>query len=313
MLAGGLLLLYFGAEWLVAGAARLAESFGVAPVVVGLTVVAYGTSAPELVVGIDAALRGQGAIALGNVVGSNIANIGLILAVAALIAPPRIDPVLARREVWVLLGSAALVPIALLGGGVQWWDGVGLIALAVAYTAVMVRSARVVPGDLAVVAEAASAAAPGPAPRSRLALAGLALFGLGLLVAGGHFLVDGAVGLARTFGMSERLIGLTIVAIGTSVPELATSMIAAMRGHSDIAVGNVVGSNIFNVLLILGSSSLVGGIAADPSALALDLGVLGAMTVAAAIVIRTRTQISRPEALVLLLGYLGFLSALALV
>ncbi len=315
MLVGGLVLLYFGAEWLVSGAARLAESFGVAPLIVGLTVVAYGTSAPELVVGVGAALRGQGDIALGNVVGSNVANIGLILAVAALIVPPRIDPSLARREVWVLLGSTALVPLALLGGGIQWWDGAGLVTLAVVYTLVMVRAARTAPGtaaeDLAVVAAAADAAVPGAMPRGRLALAGLAVVGLALLVVGGHFLVEGAVGLARTFGMSERLIGLTIIAIGTSLPELATSIIAAVRGHSDIAVGNVVGSNICNVLLILGASALAGGLDADLSAVALDLSVLAAMTVAAAIVIRTRQRVSRPEAAVLLLGYVAFLAALA--
>jgi cation:H+ antiporter len=316
LLAGGLVLLYFGAEWLVGGAARLAESFGIAPLVVGLTVVAYGTSAPELVVGIGAALRDQGDIALGNVVGSNIANIGLILAVTALITPPRIDASLARREVWVLLASTALVPVALLGGGVQWWDGAGLVALAIAYTVWMVRGARTnateSAEDVAVVAAAADAAAPGPMPRGRLALAGITLLGLALLVGGGHLLVEGAVGLARTFGMSERIIGLTIVAVGTSLPELATSMIAAMRGHSDIAVGNVLGSNIFNVLLILGASSVVGSIDASPSAVALDLAVLAAMTIVTAIVIRTRQQVSRPEAIVLLLGYVAFLSALAL-
>ncbi len=315
-LAAGLLLLYFGAEWLVAGAARLAESFGIAPLVVGLTVVAYGTSAPELVVGIGAALRGQGDIALGNVVGSNVANIGLILAVTALITPPRIDASLARREVWVLLATTALIPVALLGGGVQWWDGAALVTLAVAYTVWMVRSARTTPAEsmaeVAVMAAAADAAAPGAMPRSRPALIGLSLLGLALLVGGGHLLVEGAVGIARTFGLSERVIGLTIVAIGTSLPELATSLIAATRGHSDIAVGNVVGSNIFNVLLILGASSITRSIDADASAIALDLAVLGAMTVVAAIVIRTRQQVSRPEAIVLLLGYVAFLSALAL-
>jgi cation:H+ antiporter len=316
LVVGGLVLLYLGAEWLVAGAARLAESFGIAPLIVGLTVVAYGTSAPELVVGIGAGLRGQGDLALGNVVGSNIANLGLILAATALIAPPRIDASLARREVWVMLGATALLPLALLGGGVQWWDGAALVACAIAYTAWMVRSSRpnaaTAVSEIAIVADAADAAAPGRMPRSRRALAALSLLGLGLLVAGGHLLVEGAVGLARTFGMSERVIGLTIVAVGTSLPELATSIIAAIRGHSDIAVGNVVGSNIFNVLLILGASSLVGSIHVSPSAIAVDLGVLAAMTAVAALVIRTRRVVSRLEATVLLLGYVAFLSALAL-
>lgn len=313
MLAGGLVLLYFGAEWLVAGAARLAESLGVAPLIVGLTVVAYGTSAPELVVGIGAGLRGQGDIALGNVIGSNIANLGLILAVAALVSPPRIDASLRGREALMLCLSAAAVPLVLLDGRVQWWDGVALLGAAVGYTAWMVRSARGgSPGELDVVADAAEDAGLVAAPTGRLRQVGLALLGLALLIAGGHLLVEGAVGLARRFGMSERLIGLTIVAIGTSLPELATSLIAAVRGHSDIAVGNVVGSNIFNVLLILGASSLAGPIEATPSQIALDLGVLAAMTLLAALVIRTRAQVSRLEATILLLGYVGFLAALAL-
>jgi cation:H+ antiporter len=315
MLAGGLVLLYFGAEWLVAGAARLAESFGIAPLIIGLTVVAYGTSAPELVVGIGAGLRGQGDIALGNVIGSNIANLGLILAVAALIAPPRIDASLRGREVWMLCLSTAAVPLVLLDGRVQWWDGALLLAAAAGYTTWMVRSARggaAAARELDVVADAAEDAGLAGPGTSRLRNAGLALLGLALLIGGGHLLVEGAVGLARRFGMSERLIGLTIVAIGTSLPELATSVIAAVRGHSDIAVGNVVGSNIFNVLLILGASSLAGSIAATPSQIALDLVVLGAMTALAALVIRTRARVSRLEATVLLLGYVAFLSALAL-
>ena len=314
MLAGGLVLLYFGAEWLVAGAARLAESFGVAPLIVGLTVVAYGTSAPELVVGIGAGLRGQGDIALGNVIGSNVANLGLILAVAALIAPPRIDASLRGREVWMLCLSTAAVPLVLLDGRVQWWDGVALLAAAVGYTAWMIRSARggAATRELEIVGDAAGEAGLAGESTSRARNALLALAGLALLIGGGHFLVEGAVGLARRFGLSERLIGLTIVAVGTSLPELATSVIAATRGHSDIAVGNVVGSNIFNVLLILGASSLAGPITGTPSALALDLAVLGGMTVVAALVIRTRAQVSRVEATILLVGYVAFLSALAL-
>jgi cation:H+ antiporter len=315
MLLGGLVLLYFGAEWLVAGAARLAESFGVAPLIVGLTVVAYGTSAPELVVGIGAGLRGQGDIALGNVIGSNVANLGLILAVAALITPPRIDPSLRGREVWMLLLSTAAVPLVLLDGRVQWWDGAVLLAVAVGYTTWMVQSARVSAAsraELDAIADAAEDAGLAAAPTGRLRQAGLALLGLAVLIAGGHLLVDGAVGLARRFGMSERMIGLTIVAVGTSLPELATSVIAAVRGHSDIAVGNVVGSNIFNVLLILGASSLAGPITGTPSDLALDLGVLGAMSLVAALVIRTRARVSRLEASGLLVGYVAFLSALAL-
>ena len=315
-LIGGLVLLYFGAELLVGGASRLAASFGIRPLIVGLTVVAYGTSAPELVVGIGAAARDQGGIALGNVIGSNIANIGLILAVAALIRPPVIDTSLRRREVPVLLVTTALVPLVLLGGGVQLWKGVVLLLLAAGYTAWMIRGSGGAPdpaGDAEAVARAADQAALGAVPaRGRLRMVGVTLLGLLLLVGGGHLLVDGAVGIARALGMSDRIIGLTIVAVGTSLPELATSVIAAARGHSDIAVGNVVGSNIFNVLLILGASGVVGTIYAPLSAVSLDLSVLAGMTALAAFVIATRARVSRLEATVLLLGYVSFLVALVL-
>lgn len=313
-LVAGLVLLYFGAEWLVSGAARLATSFGVRPLIVGLTVVAYGTSSPELVVGIGAAVNGQGSIALGNVVGSNIANIGLILSVAALIRPPAIDVSLRRREVPVLLLTAALVPLLLLDSSIHLWEGGALVALAVGYTAWMIRSAR---GDGAIAAEAGEVAAAadraglGSAPEGgRARLVALGLVGLGLLVVGGHLLVEGAVGIASALGMSERLIGLTIVAVGTSLPELATSVIAAIRGHSDIAVGNVVGSNIFNVLLILGASGMAGSVNVSLGDLAVDLVALSIMTAVAALVIVTRRRVSRLEGILLLLGYVGFLFAL---
>ena len=314
LLISGLALLYGGAEMLVGGASRLAASFGIRPLIVGLTVVAYGTSSPELVVGIGAAARDQGGIALGNVIGSNIANIGLILAMAALIRPPAIDQSLRRREVPVLLVTTALVPLVLLDGGLQLWEGAALLCLAAGYTAWMVLGAREAPDmarEVAEIAIAADRAALGAVPeRGRLRLFGVTLLGLALLVGGGHLLVEGAVGVAKALGMSDRLIGLTIVAVGTSLPELATSVIAAVRGHSDIAVGNVVGSNIFNVLLILGASGLVGAIDAPLSSVSLDLAVLAGMTVLAAIVIATRKTVSRLEGTLLLLGYVAFLFAL---
>lgn len=313
-LGGGLVLLYFGAEWLVGSAARLATSFGIRPLVVGLTVVAYGTSSPELVVGIGAAIRGQGDIALGNVIGSNIANIGLILSCAALIRPPAIDRGLRKRELPVLVVATALAPLLLLDGVIGLGDGVGLVALAAGYTVWMVRASRGPAAEQAThIATAADEAALGSVPeRGRVALVGFAILGLVLLVAGGHFLVDGAVGIARRFGMSERVIGLTIVAIGTSLPELATSVVAAIRGHSDIAVGNVIGSNIFNVLLILGASGIAAPIQGELSSLAFDLYALGLMTALAGLSIATRSRVSRLEGMLLLLAYVAFLAILAL-
>ncbi|MBP6837474.1 MAG: calcium/sodium antiporter [Kofleriaceae bacterium] len=322
-LVGGLVLLYFGAEWLVGAASRIAVSLGIRPLVIGLTVVAFGTSSPELVVGIGAAASGQGGIALGNAIGSNIANIGIILAITALIHPPAIDRSLRRREVPVLLGAVALVPLVLLDGVVQWWDGAGLLGIAVVYTWWMVRSARGTPAATGAPAEAAvmaeAAATAGLAPTVPAASArtssrgrdiGLVVLGLALLVVGGRIFVDGAIGVARAFGMSERVIGLTVVAIGTSLPELATSVIAALRGHSAIAVGNVVGSNIFNVLLILGASGLVAPLHAELSDLTVDLVALSGMTVAAALVILTRARVSRAEGVLLLAGYVAFVLAL---
>jgi cation:H+ antiporter len=310
----GLALLYWGAELLVGGASRLAASFGIRPLIVGLTVVAYGTSSPELVVGIGAAARDQGGIALGNVIGSNIANIGLILAVAALIRPPAIDVSLRRREVPVLLLTTALVPLVLLDGGLQLWEGVALLLLAAGYTVWMVVSSRGTQSlahEAAEMATVADRASLGAVPeRGRLRLVGVTLLGLVLLVGGGHLLVEGAVGIAKALGMSDRLIGLTIVAVGTSLPELATSVIAAVRGHSDIAVGNVVGSNVFNVLLILGASGMVGAVRAPLDSISLDLAVLAGMTILASIVILTRQRVSRLEGTLLLLGYVAFLFTL---
>jgi cation:H+ antiporter len=312
-LAIGLALLYFGAEWLVGGAAGLARSFGIRQLVIGLTVIAYGTSSPELVVGISAGLRDQGTIALGNVIGSNIANLGLILSICALIRAPQIDRQIVAREVPVLLVTTGLVPLALLDGRISSVEACTLIVLAVAYTAWMIITSR--RGSTVQAEEVAddAAKASGVAPsRSRRRLALLMLVGLGGLISGGHLLVNGAVGVARVAGLSDQVIGLTIIAVGTSLPELATSTIAAMRGHGDIAVGNVVGSNIFNVLLILGASGLAGSIQAPLGSVGVELVALAAMTVIASVTMATRRTVGRLEAVVMLLGYVAFLSALAL-
>lgn len=316
MLLGGGVLLYFGAEWLVAGASGLARALGVPQLLVGLTVVAYGTSAPEVVVSVKASLAGAGAIALGNVVGSNVANLGLILGLSALLMPARVDGALRRRELPVLALSTLAVPLVLWNDEVSRWEGLALLGAALAYSAwtiagtraQVVLAARATAAELQVAADLAGA--PTVTGRGKLALT--ALLGLGGLVLGGSLFVDGASGLARTFGLSERLIGLTIVAVGTSLPELATSLIAAWRGHSDIAVGNVVGSNIFNALLCLGSAAALGPIAAPLAAAAMDLVALGALTALGLFFMRGPRTISRLEGGVLLGGYVIFLMALVL-
>jgi len=313
LLLVGLACLYFGAEWLVGGAAGLARSFGIRQLIIGLTVVAYGTSSPELVVGISAGLRDQGAIALGNVIGSNIANLGLILAVCALIRAPSVDRQVVMREVPVLFAATAAVPVVLIDGRVSAVESIALLVFAVGYTIAMILTSR--RGSAAAadaVAEDAAEATGIERPRSRKHMTGLTVVGLGLLIGGGHLLVTGASGIARVAGLSDQMIGLTIVAIGTSLPELATSVIAAIRGHGDIAVGNVVGSNIFNIVLILGASGLAGAIETPLSNLVIELVALGSMTLIAAVAMATRRTVGRVEAIVMLLGYIVFLSVLAL-
>lgn len=313
LLIGGGVLLYFGAEWLVGGAAGLARSLRVPSLLIGLTVVAYGTSAPEIVVGIQAALEDHPDLALGNVLGSNVANLGLILGLCALVKPAKVDGALARRELPVLLASTAILPLALLDGSLARWEGAALLTAAVAYTAWMIRGARSRPEMIAEAVSAAgetedaadAAGAPAPtASRARLVL--VAIVGLGVLVLGGHLFVRGASEIAVALGMSERLVGLTIVAVGTSLPELITSLVAARRGHSDIAIGNVIGSNIFNVLLCLGTAALVGDVGAPLRTLALDLAALGALTLVASIFMRTARTMTRLEGGLLAVGYAVF-------
>lgn len=316
-LLGGGVLLYLGAEWFVSGASSLSLALRVPQLLVGLTVVAYGTSAPEIIVGVEAARAGHGAVALGNVIGSNIANVGLILGCAALIRPARVDGALRRRELPVLLISTAIVPLLFMDAILSRAEAAALLGLSVAYTGWMIRTARRAIAvasagrDARAIFNAADlAGAPRPLGTLRAGLT--AAGGLGVLLLGGNLFVDGSVALAYALGMSERIVGLTIVAIGTSLPELVTSVIAAKRGHSDLAVGNVVGSNIFNVLLCLGAAGLAGTVSASLDTLAFDLSALLAATVFAALLIRTERTVTRPEG-GLALGFYAVFIALTIV
>lgn len=307
LLLGGGLLLYFGAEWFVRGASTLAVALRVPTILVGLTVVAYGTSAPEVIVGVQAARSGHGAVALGNVIGSNVANVGLILALAVLVRPAQVDASLRRREVPALLISAALVPTLLFDGRVSAFEGAALLALAIAYTAWMAASTRAnqvqeARTDAQVTSSAADAAG-GPRIRGSTMAALATTLGLAVLLIGGHLFVTGAVAVARRLGMSDRLVGLSIVAVGTSLPELVTSLIAARRGHADIAIGNVVGSNIFNVLLCLGATALARPIEASIDGSLFDIGALLVMTAFAAYCVRSERVITRAEGAIALALY----------
>jgi cation:H+ antiporter len=310
-LIGGGLLLYFGAEWFVGGASALALALKVPQLLVGLTVVAYGTSAPEIIVGVQAASAGHGEVALGNVIGSNIANIGLILGIAALVKPARVDGALRQRELPVLVVSTAIVPLLLLDSVLSHSEAGGLLVVAIAYTGWMIHAARSAASVATARSEARAAgeaadAAGAPRPVGTLRAALTAAVGLAVLLIGGHIFVVGAVSVAQALGMSERLVGLTIVAVGTSLPELVTSVIAARRGHSDLAVGNVVGSNIFNTFLCLGAAGLAGPVGAPLDTLAADLLALTVMTGLVSAFIRSERTISRVEGGVAVALYVAF-------
>jgi cation:H+ antiporter len=307
----GLVLLVGGAELLVKGASGLAISAGISPLVVGLTVVAFGTSAPELAVSVSAGLNGQGDIALGNVVGSNIANVLLILGVSALVAPLVVSRQLVRVDVPVMIGVSFLLLLLGLDGAVSRLDGVLLIAGIVTYTTAMIRIGR---RDAAATAAEARAAATASgeeipeAPKGWVAQVALVLAGLALLVLGSRWLVNGAVAIATLLGVSQLVIGLTVVAVGTSLPEIATSILATLRGARDLAVGNVIGSNLYNILAILGIAAAVSpeGIPVAPAALAFDIPVMIAVAVACLPVAFNGYMIARWEGALFLSYYLAY-------
>ena len=300
----GLVLLVAGAELLVRGASRLAARFGISPLVIGLTVVAFGTSAPEMAVSVQAGLAGQADIALGNVVGSNIFNVLFILGVSALIVPLVVSQQLVRLDVPIMIGVSVLLLVMALDGRISGLDGLLLFSGIVAYTVFAIRQGR--KESAAVQAEYAQEYGDGKSPAlKRLPLQiAFIVAGLALLVLGAHWLVGGAVAIARLFGVSELIIGLTIVAAGTSLPELATSVVAALRGERDIAVGNIVGSNIFNILAIAGIAAVVtpGGLEVAPALLRFDILVMIAVALACLPIFASGHLIARWEG-ALFLGY----------
>jgi cation:H+ antiporter len=283
----GVGLLYFGAEGLVRGSVNLARHWKLTPLAIGLTVVAFGTSMPELVVSVDAALSGAAAIAVGNVVGSNIANVALILGLSAILCPLAVNVRIVHVDVPLMALVSLVVIVMLLDERLGRIEGALLAAGLLAYTAMNLRAAR------RQTAQALPAEAPPgglTTPRSLLLVGG----GLALLVVGARLLVSGSISMATDLGVSEAVIGLTIVAVGTSLPELATSVLAAARREVDIAVGNIVGSNIFNILGILGTASLVRPLSGTDMT-AIDLGVMIALAVLLLPLARTGWRLCRPE------------------
>jgi cation:H+ antiporter len=295
-----------GAELLVRGASSLARAFGVPSLVVGLTVVAFGTSAPELAVSVDAALTGAANIAVGNVVGSNIFNVLFILGVSALIAPLSVALQIVQQETWIMVAVSLMGWALIATGGVGRAEGALLTAGIIIYTWKTVRDSR---REQAGETGSSTEAVPG-----WLKSAVLVVAGLGLLVFGAGQLVDGTLALGRLLGVSELILGLTVVAAGTSLPEAATSIVASYRGERDIAVGNVVGSNIFNILAVLGIAALVSPtpIVPDPSALAFDIPVMTAVAVACLPIFFTGHSIERWEGALFLGYYVAYVTYLIL-
>lgn len=305
LILGGALL-YFGAEWLVRGGASLARRLGISPLVVGLTVVAYGTSAPEVVVGLQAGLGGHGELALGNVVGSNIANLGLILGGTALLRPASVNRELLNRSLPLLAIVTLAVPLLFWDGLLSRLESMILVAGSVVYTLWMVRTSKVE----SQVEEVGTSGEHAPGSLGGQVL--LVLVGLGTLVGGGHVLVRGASGMASALGMSERVIGLTVVAVGTSLPELATSLVAAAKGHTDMAIGNVVGSNLFNLTMCLGTAGLAGRILTPAMGVGLDLAALLGLTLLSCVLMWTGRLVNRLEGGLLLALYAVYLGLLVM-
>lgn len=316
MFLGGLALLVIGANALVRGASRLALSLGISPLVVGLTIVAFGTSAPEMAVSVGAVLDGKTDIAIGNVVGSNIFNVLFILGISALIAPLVVNIQLIRQEVPIMLGASALLLAFALDAELSALEGGFLFALLLAYTVFLIRQSR--RETQAANDEFAEALRPAQADgwdRHWAAQLGLIAAGLAALVLGSDFLVEASVELARAIGVSDLVIGLTIVAAGTGMPEVATSLAAALKGERDIAVGNVVGSSTFNILGCLGLAGLVSGnagLVVAPSLLAFDIWVMLAVALACLPVFMTGREIARWEGGIFLGYYLAYVAYLIL-
>ncbi len=316
LLVGGLILLVLGGELLVRGSVNVASRLGVSPLVIGLTLVGFGTSTPELVTSVQAALAGAPGIAYGNIVGSNIANLLLILGVATIILPITVESSTLKRDGLVMIGvalvfaaMAATMPAGRLVGAV-------FLAALAAYIYLAFRQESQSSSDHGAVYDKSLAAqgadpalVPGAVSKGSLLVPLLtAVGGLAIVVLGGKFLVDGAVLLARSYGVSETLIGLTIVAVGTSMPELVTSVMAALRKQTDVAFGNIVGSNIYNILGIGGATALMAPTDVPREIVTFDNLVMIAISVLVIFFAWTGRRISRGEGAVLLLGYIGYLA-----
>jgi cation:H+ antiporter len=309
----GLMGLVAGGEMLVRGAVSAAKSYGISPMVIGLTLVGFGTSTPELVTSLQAAFSGSSGIAIGNVIGSNIGNILLILGFAALLAPVAVDPRAFKRDGAVVALATLLCLGVVLIGEINRTIGAGFVIALTAYLGFTLWTEKRAGGTpAAAVYEGEAEAVPGPESAFGVSI-GLVVAGLAITIVGARFLVSGAVSVAMAAGLSETVVGLTIVAIGTSMPELITSIIAVRKGQGDVALGNILGSNIFNILGILGVTAIFQPMIIPGEVIRLDIWVLCVATVVLIGFARTSWTISRREGALFVLAYGTYLSVLLLV
>ena len=302
---GGIGVLYFGAGWLVRGSARLAASLGVSPIVVGLTVVSMGTSAPELMISVVASMTGSPDLAIGNVMGSNLANVGLVLGISAMLRPLHVSARVVTREVPVMI----LVTIVLLP--VIWdeyvgrLEGVLLVAMLFAYLAYVLRTSKEEDTESLGKYDESTRKTVGLSPRTIARDVVFVILGIVGLVLGAFAIRESAIALAEAMGISELVIGVTLVSIGTSLPELATCAVAAWRQEADIAVGNILGSNVFNVSGVLGATALVAPLQISPDVVHFEFPAMMFITVLMVPIVRMRLVIRRREGAVLLGAYLA--------
>lgn len=310
----GLAVLSLGAELFVRGASRLAALAGISPLIIGLTVVAFGTSAPEVAVVVQAGFQGQDELAFGNIVGSNISNFLLILGISALVAPLVVSQRLIQLEVPLLLGISVVVLFLGLDGRIDRFEGMLMFAGAILYTVLIIRESRKENQEASAEQAKDNSQQTTSNPSQTGQKSGWGknalwmLLGLAGLVLGANWLVDGASGIARLFGVSELVIGLTVVAVGTSLPELATSVMAGLRGERDLAIGNIIGSNLFNLLFVLGIAGAVapGGLTVPDSSISFDLPVLIAVTAATLPIFFSGYNITRWEGTLFLAYYAAY-------
>ncbi len=307
----GFVLLYFGAEWLVKGSSSLARSLGLSPIVIGLTVVAFGTSAPELVVSLISSIQGKSMIAVGNVIGSNICNIALVLGLSAMFNPIRSDPVVVRRDIPIMLAISVYLLVLTMNSTLGRVEGATLFGGIILYTIMNYSLAKKeTTGAAEIESELNEIGFVASRPRQILLIAA----GIAGVVIGAQVVVDNAVKIMTILGVSEKFIGLTIVAFGTSLPELATSVVAALRGEMDISIGNLVGSNVFNIMSVLGAASLVRPIPIPggffESGLWIDYLVMMFTSFLPWLMMRKDFTVKRSDGLILLLCYVGYLTYL---